>query len=308
MLALPTGMNRSVERHNINFDAFYDWIEGGVLFDQEDLSGSDVVDILLEENVYSDQDLAWEAVDNAFVEIERRQDWLGTKKGIKVKTALSPEHPWRDLPALAFCLALSFAKWYPKWGNSFGNDFNEQGDLFEALAKQSLEAIFPDWEIHRTGWTPSEPDNLDVIVKDIISRLNEEEGKLEPWTTVGAHEAGLDLLCYRSFPDGRVGVPVLMMQCASGKNWEDKLRTPDLRIWKKLILFASDPKKAFSIPYALSDSEFVRNCNIADAIFLDRNRLLGTGSVNPDWLSNDLRDRMIAWLEPRIAQLPRLNV
>jgi len=307
MLGLPTGMNRSVEKHNINFDAFYDWIEGSVIFDQEEVSGSDVVDILLEENVYSDQELAWEAVDNAWREVERRQVWVGNGSPIEVNTHLSPKRQWKEVPGLAFCLSLSFAEWYPKWAASFGNDYNEQGDLFEELTKQALQAIFPDWTIHRTGWTPNDPDNLDVIVDEMISKLNEQEGKREPWTTPKAHEAGLDLLCYKAFPDGRVGVPLLMMQCASGKNWEDKLRTPDLRIWTKLILFASDPKKAFSMPYALSDSEFTRTCNIADAIFLDRNRLLSPSSMNADWISIDLQNRIISWLEPRLAQLPRVN-
>ena len=307
MLALPTGMSRSIEKHNIDFDAFYDWIEGTVLFEQEEVSGSDIVDILLEGNVYSDQDFAWEAVDNAWAEIERRQAWAGNGSAINVASHLSPQRRWQEVPGSSFCLSLSFAKWYPKWAASFGTDYNEQGDLFEELTKESLKAIFPDWKIDKTGWTPNDPDNLDVIVDEMISKLNEQEGKREPWTTPDAHEAGLDLLCYRAFPDGRVGVPLLMMQCASGKNWEEKLRTPDLRIWKKLILFASDPKKAFSIPYALSDSEFARTCNIADAVFLDRNRLLSPGSMNRDWISTELHDRIVLWLEPRLAQLPRLN-
>ena len=305
MLDLPSGMNRSVECHNVNFNALCDWIEGSVVLDQEEASGSDVVDILMEEGVYATQDFAWEIVDNAWTEIGRRQGWMGAGAAIALDATLKANGDWRDYPALAFCLVLSFAKWYPQWMTEFPPDFNEQGEIFECLAKESIKLIFPGWQIYRTGWSRTQPVGLNTIVKEIISRLGEMEGTLEPWTTAKAHEAGLDLLCYRPFDDARVGVPVLMMQCASGANWEEKLRTPDLRIWTKLIQFASDPKKGFTTPYALSNSEFMRNCNIGDAIFLDRHRLLEPGRDNPNWISADLRDRIIRWVEPRVNSLPR---
>lgn len=307
MLALPIGMNKSVETHNINFNAFCDWIEGSVLFGQEEISGADVVDILLEEDVYSNQDFAWEIVDNSWREIERRQTWMGSATAVEVGTSLRPLLSWLEQPALSFCLVLSFAKWYPRWAKQFGPDHTEQGELFEMLAKESISLTLPGWEIYHTGWTRTESVNLDIIVKQVISRLGELEGRMEPWTSVRANDAGLDILCYRPFVDDRVGVPVLMMQCASGVHWEDKLHTPNLRIWTKLVDFACDPKKAFSIPFALTDADFMSNCNKADAIFLDRYRLLSPGRDDPNWLSPELRDRMLAWLEPRVAVLPRLG-
>jgi hypothetical protein len=300
-------MNRSVEEHNLNFNAFCDWIEGSVLFDQDEISGSDIVDILTEEEIYTSQGFAWVIVENAWAEIERRQAWMGVGAAMDVGASLRPRGGWRERPALAFCLVLSFAKWYPAWARGFGVDFNEQGEIFEELAKEAIQLIFPGWEVYRTGWSRTQPIHLSTIVKEIISRLGEIEGQLEPWTSVHARDAGLDLLCYRPFDDARVGVPVLMMQCASGADWEEKLRTPHLKIWTKLIQFACVPKKAFSTPYALSDLDFIRNCNIADAIFLDRHRLLAPGRENPNWISAALRDRILAWIEPRVNSLPRLQ-
>jgi hypothetical protein len=308
MLVLPTvGMRVSINEHNINFPAFCDWIEGNIIFDGEALSGSDVIDVLLEEGVYEDQDFAWEIVGYAWSEIERRQRWAGAGAAVELGKKLKPLSTWRERPAVSFCLALSYATWYPAWAKDFGTDFNEQGDLFEELTKESLEKSFPDWEIYRTGWTKTTPTNLNDVVKELISRLNEEEGNLETWTSGKAHEAGLDLLCYRSFGDARVGVPLFLMQCASGGNWESKLRTPDLRIWTKIIHFASDPKKAFAMPFSLTDKDFRQHCNIVDGMFLDRHRLLAAGKDKPDWVSIGLRDRLITWLEPRILALPRVT-
>lgn len=307
MLATPIGLNRSVDHHNVNFNAFCDWIEGSVLFDQNEVSGAEIVDILLEDGIYSKQDFAWEIVDNAWREIARRQAWIGAPAIEEHEASLLPTTHWSEQPALSFCLIASYARWYPQWARALGADFTEQGEIFETLVKESLNLIFPRWEIYHTGWTRTEPNNLDVIVKEVVSRLRELEGRLEPWTTVKANDAGLDLLCYRPFTDCRVGVPVLMMQCASGANWEEKLHTPNLNIWTKLISFASRPKKAFSTPYALSEADFMRNTNAANAVFFDRYRLLVPGQDNPAWVSVVLRDRINAWLTPRVAALPRLE-
>jgi hypothetical protein len=308
MLSLPARMHRSIESHNVDFDALCDWIEGSVLFDYEGVSGTDIVDVLLEEGIYASQDFAWDIVDNAWVEIARRQEWMGGGAALTINGSASANGDWRHYPALTFCLVLSFAKWYPDWFKKNPPDFNEQGEIFETLAKESVQALFPGWQVYRTGWSRTQPVNLNVIVKEVVSLLGEIEGQMEPWTSPRAHEAGLDLLCYLPFTDSRVGVPVLMMQCASGTNWQEKLRTPDLRIWTKLIQFASDPKKAFAIPYALSNSNFSQSCNIADGIFLDRHRLLEPGRDNANWVSDEVRERIIGWVEPRINSLPRLSL
>lgn len=308
MLALPSvGMHRSVETHNVNFTALCDWVEGSILFDEEEeLSLSDVVDMLTENEIYAKQDFAWQIVNDARAEIERRLAWLGEGAPIEVASLrLRRNRAWQDVPAHSFCIILSFSKWYPKWARSFGQDYNEQGELFELLTKEAMEKLFPHWTIHRTGWSRTQANRLDDVVREVVDHLGEAVGSVEDWTEGNANEAGLDLLCYRPFTDGRVGVPVYLMQCGSGGNWDDKLHTPNLRIWTKIIQFAAEPKKAFAMPYALSDKEFRINSNLVNGLLLDRYRLLSTCCNEADWVSADLRDRLIAWLEPRIATLPQ---
>lgn len=218
---------------------------------------------------------------------------------------LQCQKAWQDVPAHSFCLALSYSKWYPEWSRPFGRDFTEQGALFEKLTQESLKALFPDWEIHPTGWTKTNPNQLHTVVQEVASLLGEALGDIERWTKPKAHEAGLDLLCYRPFADSRVGVPVYLVQCASGGNWDTKLHTPSLRIWTKIVHWASDPKKAFAMPFALLDKDFIDRCNIVDGMLMDRYRLLSPGRNNPDWVSDELKTSIVKWLEPRIAELPR---
>ena len=53
MLELPTsGVARSVNVHNSNLLFFCDWLEANTLFLEDRLSFSDVIDLLLEDELY----------------------------------------------------------------------------------------------------------------------------------------------------------------------------------------------------------------------------------------------------------------
>ena len=78
MLALPTsGFSRPAGTspeivHNIRLDILCDWIEGSVLFDDEVVSKIDLVEILIEGNIYNDSNLALNIVNEAWSELKRR--------------------------------------------------------------------------------------------------------------------------------------------------------------------------------------------------------------------------------------------
>lgn len=307
MLAIPErGFARSVEVHNTNLDVLADWIEASLLFPEEtEISSVQVVDLLSEAQIYERQAFAWERVDDAWTELRRRQECLGDSSPFAIEPIrLTRRTAWRDTPAYSFCLILSLAKWYPTWAKRFGRDYTEQGELFELVTRASLESLFIGWRFHLTGWTRTRANKLGAVVREIAALLGETIGKIERWTRPGANEAGLDLLCYRPFSDARVGVPVYLVQCASGGDWESKLHTPRLEIWQRLVEFAATPRKAFATPFAFLDEDFIRNCALVDGLLIDRCRLLSAGRENPDWIAPELRARLLAWLEPRIAQLP----
>jgi len=307
VLAIPQrGISRSVTAHNVDLDVLCDWIEASLLFQQDpELGGADVVDVLVEEQIYDLQAFAWERVSDALEELRRRQNWLEAGRSIEIcGIRLQRRREWQENPAYSFCLALSLAKWYPGWAKSFGKDYTEQGELFESLVEKSMAQTLSGWRIHSTGWSRKSPRKLIEVVKEVASLLNESTGDIKPWTSPQAKEAGLDLLCYRPFPDNRVGIPVYLMQCASGSNWEDKLHTPNLDMWSKVVQFASRPKKAFATPFAFLEKDFFRNCVLVDGMLIDRYRILSPARENPDWVPADLKARIVEWLEPRIDKLP----
>ncbi|MGC3992067.1 MAG: hypothetical protein QM796_20715 [Chthoniobacteraceae bacterium] len=167
-----------------------------------------------------------------------------------------------------------------------------------------MKLHFPDWKVHRTGWSQENAKKLAGVVAEVAGLLGAETGEIKKWTSASANEAGLDVLCFRSFNDERVSSPALLFQCASGMHYNGKLHTPNLRVWEKIVIFPVEPSKAFATPFALTDQEFLRAINIVNGPLLDRYRLLAPAHANTKWLSQELSDKLVAWTEPRIATLP----
>jgi hypothetical protein len=309
VLQFPTsGFAKSVGSDNVDLAAFCDWIEANLLFDEIRISKSDLVDTLCDETLYEDQDMASAKVDDAWTELRRRQSCLNNHTCFLVSSGhITRTRAWREDTAHSFCILLAMAKWNREWAHQFGHDYNEQGELFELLTKESMETQFPDWAIYQTGWARTNPVKLPGVVKNIADLLGEARGDLIRWAEPDANESGLDLLCYRPFSDNRVGVPLYMMQCASGVGYRSKFKTPDIDDWSKLIVFAARPRKAFATPFAFLDPDFIKNCGYVEGLLLDRYRLLAAINHKKNWVSNGLRRRIIAWARPRVKALSRFE-
>ena len=311
MLALPdNGMLRSIAKHNIAFEYLCDWIEGSILFDdtEDKFSVMDIVDVLISENIYDNQDFAEEIVIDAWDELKRRVNCIDSAMPFSViYPIVKRTGSWEDAPAHSFCVLISLAQCYKKWWAGIsGGDYNEQGELFELLTQESLETQFSDWCIRRTSWYRMQPTALREMVNRTADWLGEDvEHDINAWTGPQGKDMGLDLLCYRPFPDNRSGFPVYLMQCASGQDWAKKVYQPNVELWQKLINFVVRPQKAFAIPFALSDDDFRKQCVLIQGLFLDRYRLLAAARYRETWESSSLKDQIIKWAMPRVNQLPR---
>lgn len=304
MLTVPTkGFPKSVNKHRIRLDVLCDWIEASVLFLQNDsfLSQMDIADRLIEEERYVEQSFAMMGLKNAWAEIDRRARWTGTMLPTRLNSKrIERVADWREHPAYTFCLLLSLAPFYDWWKE---NDYLAQGDLFEGLTEASLKVQFNSWEIYRTGWTRNHAIRLREIAIQVAERLGEDLGDLETWDTPYKKELGLDILCYRPFPDLRRGIPVYLVQCASGNDWDIKLHTPDLSVWGDIIHFKNCPVRGFATPFTFLEDEYKRCVASVRGLFMERCRLLGADRIDKNWLSSSLQNDLIAWSEPRIAQL-----
>ena len=308
MISLPTkGLAVSVNVHNVDRYILCDWIEASALFFGKDVTGPDLVDLLTENNIYKSQDFAWDIVNESLATLELRSRLLGegyplvaTAEGFEAKGE------WEDYSPYAFCLMLSLVRSHGDWAKgNFGTDFTEQGELFELLTAEAVERTLTGWKVHSTGWTRTNTVRIKNVVQGICAQVNEAAGDVARWTKSTAKEAGLDLVSWRPFVDGNVGVPVYLWQCASGMDWVQKRKTPDIALWSKIVTWAVTPRRAMAMPFALNETDLRHHSVAVEGLLMDRHRLLEPGVELRDWISPALRDRLIDWVWPRAAMLPQ---
>jgi hypothetical protein len=306
MLILPNeGIHRSVTRHRCDLPVFCDWLESTVLFDESEVSQSDVVDFLFEQQIYdgNNPDFCMEFVTSAWRELRRRLRWIGRGSPLKVKDQrILRRREWDRVPAHAFCLVLGLAPFYEDWAAQFGPDYTQQGELFEKLVVASAGKVFLRWDFARTGWSRDNTSKLCDVVCMLAEAVSEDVGNLEKYAGEAAKEAGLDVFWHKRFADERGGHPVYLAQCASGANWCNKLHTPEMSVWQKLVDWKLPPNRAFAIPFALSDDEFVRRCNQFNGLLLDRYRIL-MAAARAAWPPHELADEIRTWVRPRVQWL-----
>ena len=313
MLVLP---NNSISSHNVNFDILCDWIEGSILFceDEDELSVMDIVDVLIDEGVHEELESAIDTVMNALEKLKYRLSWIDPGVSFSVidsqsavDSHLKRINSWQDTPAHSFCILLSLAQCYTNWRSSVPTwDYNTQGEIFELITQESLQKQFSDWQVKRTGWSHTETTKLHNIVDRIADYLGETVGDdINQWISPTDKDAGLDLLCYRPFPDNRGGFPVYLIQCTTAQKWQRKVGEPSVNFWRQLIKFVIPPQKAFAIPFAPNDTVFIKWCAKVEGLFLDRYRLLAPAKCDAQWESSSLKNRIIQWATPKIDRLPR---
>lgn len=310
MLALPErGFQPSKKKHNVDLEIATDWVEASVGFIDDLVSQGDVVDMLQENEVYDDQDFAAELVGNIWVELRRREDSMGTGSPFETqRRVVRRVGDWRSVPEYSFCLLLSLQAWYRKWASGFEKEYTVQGDLFEQLTADCL--TWMGWDVHVTGWSPGNASKIRAVVSALAGHLQEDEipGAVEKWFSSQANEEGLDLVCSNPFPDGRGGRPLFFFQCASGANWTDKLNTPNLDVWTRVISYTTKPQCGFSLPFGLLDKEFERSAGAVNGFLLDRYRLLAPAFEGcTDWTSRRFQRDLRKWSRPRIQSLPCAN-
>lgn len=308
MLGLPQkGFLPSVEAHNVDIAIMCDWIEASVVFGNAEVTHADVVDVLTENNIYEEQDFAAEQVGNAWSELRRRAAALGDVVPFEVLAqSVTPLAGWRACPGYSFCLMLSLLAWYPSWAQQFGRDYTKQGALFERLVEEGL--AFSGWSTLRTGWSPGRPARIKEVVRAVARHIAENEipGAVDDWLPALGKDEGLDVVCALPFRDGWGGRPLFFIQCASGENWESKVRAISPSSWSSVIQFTTPPQCGLAMPFALEAAHFRRTSRKVEGILLDRHRLAAPEYADArGWESTGLKREITAWLRPRVSVLQR---
>ncbi|MDE0658021.1 MAG: hypothetical protein OXI79_00065 [Gammaproteobacteria bacterium] len=309
MLSIPeVGFRQSVSVSRVDSNASADWLEASVLFDGPELSRGDVVDLLLEEQICGDgnQDLAHQIAEEAWRELERRQRWGGLPETVEVSNSkiVDVEH-WHQDVIRAFFVLLAIQKIFPDWSRE-RQSYVTQGNLFEKVVEKICPAMLPGWNTYRAGWSTENTKRIPDIVADLTQLINVRgRGDLREWGRPEDKDGGLDLVCYRDFGDGREAMPVYFLQCASGKNWRDKINTPNAEMWHKCLDSAVKPSTGIVAPFVIAEGELRRAALMGQVVVFDRIRAVSAAREFEVAIERDLYEQVIGWMEPRVRDLPR---
>lgn len=307
MLVLPEkGIAHSVNVHNCDVLAVADWLLASSLFCEEDVSRSDVSDILIENQVYSNQDFCQEFITSVWGVLESFISVVGTPTLSIDSRAIRFETDWRNDSALAYCLTASLRVVYDGWSKSYCGDYLKQGFILEELTKLSLAKHHPNVKFKSTGWSGvTTNQKFADLVSQICQDTNFVEQNLELWDNGAVKDLGLDV--YGFFPGHgrRPSAPFMMFQCASGANWKGKRTTPDLQVWKHMMNTYSVPIRGMSVPFLIDESEFSRSLVLIGGPLVDRPMLLSSLNGNAD-LPAELQAEIDDWVDVKVAKLEKL--
>jgi len=307
MLKLPKrGFTRSETKNNIKNEVLGDWLEANLLFDGEAVSKVDLVDLLDEQQICNNQELAHQIADDGWAELRRRKRIMGIsdeRLKLGTKSAFMSQN-WQDDPIRAFFVALSLFYPYPDWGAEYRNA-PAQGLLFERVVEALASRIFPGWDTYRVGWSPGFTRSMPDIVNELGELLNcQVHPRLDFWAEDQAKDGGLDLVCFRQFNDDREATPAYLLQCASGNNWRSKVNTPDPNSWQKFLDSAVRPGTGIAAPFVVPAKKMRVSALQGQAIVLDRLRLLSTYYTDESVVDDELRNDICNWLDPFVNELP----
>ena len=285
-----------------------DWVEASVLFDEPELSRSNIVSLLISEGIAdeSSQELGHEVVDEGWHELEQRQQSGGVPDTVEVNmNRVTYSGQWQDDPLHSFFVMLAIQRLFPEW-SSQRPAYVEQGNLFEQVVESVCPALLPGWQTYRAGWSPNNTKRVPEIVKDLCELLSLRGATdLDSWIDPHAKDGGLDLVCFRSYGDKREAIPMLFLQCASGKNWRDKIHTPNVRSWAKYLNTAVEPGAGLVAPFVIDDHRLRRASLAGQIVIFDRIRTLSAAKSENIELEAPLRDAVLEWMTPRVQSLPR---
>jgi len=278
---------------------YADWVECSALFHCEEISKADVQDCFSEIDSFNNESTPSKVAD-IWSELERRKYLLGQRYPVLVNGNRISAMDWKDFATYSFCLLLSYSKSNREWGNKFCNDYQLQGELFEYVSVAALKHLLKNWVVNPTGWSKTNPTPIKQQIKRIAKELGEAISQETPRSA--DKDGGVDIMCYRKFPDNRGNYPVVFVQCATGRDWTDKRGLDPLRLWRNWIQFKTPGvlSRGFSVPFSFGDETFRQTQIRGDCLVLDRIRLFAQDVPELEWLPKNHFTKIKAWINQKL--------
>jgi hypothetical protein len=275
-----------------------DWAELSCLL-KESASRSEIESTLEIANV--------DDVDSALGRIWQQIEWRHSRFPDTHPVSASGERlektkTWEEALPYTFLLLLTCQGFYQSTRIT-RTHWKQTSKLFESLVTNASKGYLGYAANIGAPRQNSIPKSFDGCLDYICRLTREKKGPKDPlihWKK----DAGVDVVAWRPLDD-RCGQIILLVQCAAGEKWHEKVSEIDLRRWGRLVHFAAEPVKGIAFPSvhscssAESENRWI-DYSCSGGILLDRLRISAFASAAQD---NDLRDRMISWCNQQIGKL-----
>lgn len=303
MIVIPDkGLAPSVKKHNCDTLIVADWILSSALFGEADVSRSDITDTLMDNQVYQEQDFCSQFIDQVW---QYLNDFFidAPSESLKIDgRAIRFEKNWKHDLGLTYCLIASIRQLYDKWASDNFSDYLVQGAILESLTKISLSNVHPNLKFSTTGWSGiNSNQKFSDLVRQICDEARFSQRDLALWDNGKVKDLGLDVYGFLPGLGSRPGTNFMMYQCASGSNWTEKRKTPDLDIWEDIIKFYTSPTRGMAIPFFVDDETFKKSLVHIQGPLLDRTTLLSR--IENKEIPIDLKNQIEDWVSKPIDTL-----
>lgn len=264
-----------------------DWIEFQIIATNSPISKSKIISLLQKEDGFVSE----EDIDSAILELERRLILYGGVKPFAISgNTISPNFNWEKFPEFTLCLYYS----------TYGGGKTEKGQkrdngtkLFEDITKSCVENYFQG-----AGFLfgfPSKSSFKDQL-NTFADRIKEKRFE-DP--TPHDKDRDVDLIVYKQLDDIRDNCILVFVQCAAGKNWDEKKAVPieSYRRYMSFSLKATISSLAITQVVDLNDW---RNACDDYGIIIDRARLYRILSTTKDIISKELNNAIITWCKSKL--------
>ena len=146
--------------------------------------------------------------------------------------------------------------------------------LFEDIAEQSLQTFFGTNTQTLNFGFPSKSDRpaeFAAAVKWLSEKTNIRLGNA--YRPPRKKDGGVDLFVWKSFPDKRPGIPIMLVQCTIKDDFINKIGDIDLKLWANWLSSDIEPLVALAVPGVVTKDEIWSEITTR-GILLDRLRLV----------------------------------
>jgi hypothetical protein len=234
-------------------------------------------------------------VEDAFTEIEDRFQACGGEGGsypFELTREYIAQREGASSSVYTFLMLLS------RFGDRAGRRSNQGAKLFEDICAKAAEAYLggPHARVKsRVFGFPRRvlPAGFASALEHLCNELQEGLRPRSQPNSAEQKDAKLDIVSWRGFNDARPGQLIAFGQCATGKNWNEKLSEMQPAGWCQLWmerLPAVLPVRMFFVPHRISQREWYQS-SVYGGILFDRCRIASHSNL----IEASLRTQLAEW-------------